>query len=49
MTIAQWIVRTLRCPDDAPAIEALRAEVKTMCPALSSAGNFVNFASRGTT
>jgi glycine hydroxymethyltransferase len=31
MTIAQWIVRTLRRPDDAPTIEALRAEVKTMC------------------
>ena len=30
-TIAQWIVRTLRRPDDAPTIEALRAEVKTMC------------------
>ncbi len=31
MTVAQWIVRTLRRHDDAPAIEALRAEVKTMC------------------
>jgi glycine hydroxymethyltransferase len=31
MTIAQWIVRTLRRPDDAPTIEALRAEVKTVC------------------
>ena len=31
MTIAQWIVRTLHRPDDAPTIEALRAEVKTMC------------------
>ena len=31
MTIAQWIVRTLRRPDDAPTIEALRADVKTMC------------------
>jgi glycine/serine hydroxymethyltransferase len=31
MTIAQWIVRTLRRPDDAPTIEALLAEVKTMC------------------
>ena len=31
MTIAQWIVRALRRPDDAPTIEALRAEVKTMC------------------
>jgi glycine hydroxymethyltransferase len=31
MTIAQWIVRTLRRPDDAPTTEALRAEVKTVC------------------
>src|SRR6516164_6311590 len=30
-TIAQWIVRTLLRPDDAPTIEALRAEVRTMC------------------
>ena len=30
-TIARWIVRTLRRPDDVPTIEALRAEVKTMC------------------
>jgi glycine hydroxymethyltransferase len=30
-TIAQWIVRTLRRPHDAPTIETLRAEVKTMC------------------
>ena len=31
MTVAQWIVRTLRRHDDAPTIEGLRAEVKTMC------------------
>ncbi len=29
--IAQWIVRTLRRPDDAAAIEATRAEVQAMC------------------
>jgi glycine hydroxymethyltransferase len=31
--IAQWIVRTLRRPEDASAIEATRAEVKAMCRA----------------
>ena len=31
MTIAQWVVRTLRRPDDGPTIHALQAEVKTMC------------------
>ena len=30
-TIAQWIVRALRRPDDAPAIEAQKGEVKSMC------------------
>jgi len=29
--IAQWIVRTLRHPDDAATIEATQAEVKAMC------------------
>jgi glycine hydroxymethyltransferase len=30
-TIAQWIVRALRRPDDASALEALQREVKSMC------------------
>jgi glycine hydroxymethyltransferase len=30
-TIAQWIVKTLRRPDDAAAIETTRAEVREMC------------------
>ena len=30
-TIAQWIVRTLRRPEDAATIEATRSEVKTLC------------------
>ena len=29
--MAQWIVGTLRRPEDAATIEATRAEVKTMC------------------
>jgi len=29
--IAQWIVRTLRRPEDGATIEATRAEVKAMC------------------
>jgi len=30
-SIALWIVRTLRRPEDASAIAATRAEVKAMC------------------
>src|SRR5208283_3727560 len=30
-TIAQWIVRALRRRDDAPAIEALQGEVRSLC------------------
>ena len=29
--IAEWIVRTLRRPEDGATIEATRAEVKAMC------------------
>jgi glycine/serine hydroxymethyltransferase len=30
-SIADWIVRTLRRPEDRATIAATRAEVKTMC------------------
>jgi glycine hydroxymethyltransferase len=30
-SIARWIVRTLRKPDDLTAIQAIRSEVKAMC------------------
>jgi len=39
--IAQWIVKTLRHPRDAAAVDATREEVKAMCRRYPVPGDFV--------